>query len=286
MTHFRAGYTPAIHSAALNFIEQAENGRFYVLSPDLFDDLPRLDRDIRAVKPEAIEVMLKALYPDLTIGIINKENVTEVLSGVDRITLPYEDISKEFEDRYVPGPVLVEYIKNFLRWDRFAAVHSRVPDTDSVITEDEFHRDWMSAALQEASKSPDWWRQVGAVIRTQDGSVLLGHNRPYPIEHGTLETFGDPRSNFNAGEHIESSRAIHAEASLIAQAARDGTPLEGSTLYVTTYPCPPCAKLVAEAGIARVYFQDGYSLTDASEVLKAKKIKVVRVLGSQTPQQQ
>ncbi len=83
--------------------------------------------------------------------------------------------------------------------------------------------------------------------------------------------------DFDAGEHIELSKCIHAEAKLIAQAARDGMSLNDATLYVTTYPCPPCAKLVATAGIKKVYYRDGYSLLDAEDIFNAYAIEITLV---------
>ena len=38
---------------------------------------------------------------------------------------------------------------------------------------------------------------------------------------------------------------MHAEARLIAAAAREGRATAGAVLYVTDFPCPPCAKLIA-----------------------------------------
>jgi dCMP deaminase len=46
----------------------------------------------------------------------------------------------------------------------------------------------------------------------------------------------------------------HAEANAIAQAARVGAKLLGSTLIVTAlYPCSNCAKLIIQAGVKKVY---------------------------------
>lgn len=42
-------------------------------------------------------------------------------------------------------------------------------------------------------------------------------------------------------------RTVHAEANLVAWAARTGTPLEGCEVYCTYYPCYTCAKLIANA---------------------------------------
>lgn len=53
-------------------------------------------------------------------------------------------------------------------------------------------------------------------------------------------------------------RTVHAEANAIAQAARFGLSLDGSTLYCNTFPCWPCFKLIALAGITRIVYDDEY----------------------------
>ena len=47
-------------------------------------------------------------------------------------------------------------------------------------------------------------------------------------------------------------------------------------MYVTDFPCPPCAKLIAAAGIARLYFREGYAVLDGSDVLEGAGIEVVQ----------
>jgi dCMP deaminase len=43
-------------------------------------------------------------------------------------------------------------------------------------------------------------------------------------------------------------RTVHGEANVIAWAAREGTSLEGATLYTTMAPCYVCAKLLVNEG--------------------------------------
>lgn len=45
----------------------------------------------------------------------------------------------------------------------------------------------------------------------------------------------------------------HAERNAIYNAARVGTPLKGSYLFVTMYPCLDCARAIIQAGISKVY---------------------------------
>jgi len=66
-------------------------------------------------------------------------------------------------------------------------------------------------------------------------------------------------------------------AMLIAEAAKRGISLEGTNLYVTDFPCPPCAKLIARSGITRLYFSRGYAVLDGESTLKNKGVELVFV---------
>ena len=56
----------------------------------------------------------------------------------------------------------------------------------------------------------------------------------------------------------EYGRMTHAEMSAICDAARLGRTLQGTTLFVTTFPCHNCAKHIVAAGIDRVVFVEPY----------------------------
>ena len=53
-------------------------------------------------------------------------------------------------------------------------------------------------------------------------------------------------------------RTIHAEANAIVQAARHGIRIENSEIYVTASPCYDCFKIIANAGINKIYFGEFY----------------------------
>ena len=63
----------------------------------------------------------------------------------------------------------------------------------------------------------------------------------------------------------------------MANAAREGVATAGAVVYVTDFPCPPCAKLLAGAGIATLYYRDGYAVVDGQDVLEAAGVEIVRV---------
>ena len=67
---------------------------------------------------------------------------------------------------------------------------------------------------------------------------------------------------------------LHAEANAITKVARSGNSSEGSTLYITASPCLDCAKLIIQAGIRRVVFNELYRITDGIDLLVRAGVEV------------
>jgi cytidine deaminase len=68
--------------------------------------------------------------------------------------------------------------------------------------------------------------------------------------------------NFSAAhvsDLIEFGRAVHAEQAAICDAARRGVSIANASMYVTTFPCHLCARLIVAAGIARVVYIEPYT---------------------------
>ncbi len=63
---------------------------------------------------------------------------------------------------------------------------------------------------------------------------------------------------FTGGAHPEITCAIHAEASVVAQAAEKGISLKNADLYITTFPCFTCARLLVKAKIGKLYYMMDY----------------------------
>lgn len=60
------------------------------------------------------------------------------------------------------------------------------------------------------------------------------------------------------GQLIEFSRAIHAEMDALLSAARQGSSIIGTRMYVTTYPCHNCARHIVTSGVDEVQFIEPY----------------------------
>ena len=65
---------------------------------------------------------------------------------------------------------------------------------------------------------------------------------------------------------------IHAESNAILQAAKNGVRIEDAEIYITASPCWQCFKMMANAGIKKIYYGEFYR--DERIFETAKKIGV------------
>jgi dCMP deaminase len=147
---------------------------------------------------------------------------------------------------------------------------------DTPVSNSKFDAEMVKRAFEVAKRSPDIWRHVGAVLADGEKVLAESFNRSLTTPN-TSWAEGNPRNLFNQGDGIDMSTFMHAEAGLIAAAAKAGQSLQGKTIYVTTFPCPPCAMLIAESGIAACRFAHGYSLLDGMRVMREAGVDVKRV---------
>lgn len=270
-------YVPAVHSGYIQFFKKhgGEDAVLYVLDRSLLDEEPRLYRDMRALSPEEAVKAVSPLGYFKDVKILGLENLDEVKNLKAEKIMPKEEISLTVAKNHFQDDVVFDDAI-FLRWDRDRAVLEKEVPCDRTVSYDGFVKEMIDKAGEEAEKSPDWWRQVGAVLVFGNEIRDHSYNAHKPSDH-SLYIVGDPRSNFDAGEHIELATAVHAEAAIVAKSALEGRSMKGAELYVTTFPCPTCAKLVSGTGIKRVFFRDGYSVLDAYDVLHGAGIEVVLV---------
>lgn len=139
-------------------------------------------------------------------------------------------------------------------------------DTETVFAVTSHHDErpcwdeyFMMLANQVVSRTTCLRRAVGAVIVKDRRILATGYNGvPSGIRHcaevGCLrEELGVP-----SGQRHEICRGLHAEQNAIIQAARFGTDIDGATIYVNTQPCVVCAKMLINAGIREIVYQNPY----------------------------
>ncbi len=128
-----------------------------------------------------------------------------------------------------------------------------------------------------ATRSTCLRRQVGALLVKDRNILATGYNgTPSGIRH--CEETGCLREQLKvpSGERHELCRGLHAEQNAIIQAARHGININGSTLYCTTMPCIICTKMLINAGILRIVYDEGYADELAREMVAEAGIEVVR----------
>jgi dCMP deaminase len=211
-----------------------------------------------------------------SVEVLGAKDLSKLDQTGTRLIMPDEDISRELGNSLKKAKPVYKPV--FLRWDRRSLEENAKPLAGEKLSSRKPDLDKMKLALEVASQSSDIWRRVGAVLISKDGTVIgTASNQGEPSSQ-TPWVEGDPRNIFNKGIGIEMSLFIHAEAALIANAAKDGVSLNGATMYATTFPCPACAKLIAHSGISNLFYSEGYGVLDGQRVLEEYNVGLQRVL--------
>jgi dCMP deaminase len=114
--------------------------------------------------------------------------------------------------------------------------------------QERYDRAYMKMALEWAKLSHCTRKKVGALIVREGMIISDGYN-------------GTPSGFPNDCEDAEGSTlwyVLHAEANAILKVARSTNNARGATLYLTHSPCKECSKLILQAGIKRLVYQDAY----------------------------
>ena len=143
--------------------------------------------------------------------------------------------------------------------------------------------DWdtyfMDIAHVVKSRSNCCRRNVAAVIVKDRRIISTGYNgTPRGVRNccdgGCARCHSDVPSGSGLGECICS----HAEENSITQAAYHGISTKGATIYVTLSPCLMCSKMIINAGIREVVYDEEYSVTEQTRAILAESGVVLRKL--------
>lgn len=120
-----------------------------------------------------------------------------------------------------------------------------------------FNDIYMNLAVDLAARSHCVRAQVGAVLTKDTRIISIGYNGPPSGTHNCDEEW--PDTGCEKDSRGSCSLALHAEENAILYASRNGSRIEGATLYTTLSPCIACARLILSSGIKVVYFKDSYA---------------------------
>ena len=110
-------------------------------------------------------------------------------------------------------------------------------------------------------------RKVGAIIVKDQMIISDGYN-------GTQSGFENVCEDESGATK---PYVLHAEANAITKVARSNNSSDGATLYVTSSPCMECAKLIIQAGVKRVVYNEQYRLTDGIDLLRRAGIECIQI---------
>ena len=129
---------------------------------------------------------------------------------------------------------------------------------------------FMNIAKEAATRSTCDRKHVGAVI-VRDRTILsTGYN-------GSIR--GTPHCD-EVGHLMENGHCvatIHAETNAILQAAKNGVMIDGGELFITASPCWNCFKMLANAGIKKVYYGEFYRDERIFDVAKRLGIELIHI---------
>ena len=124
--------------------------------------------------------------------------------------------------------------------------------TTSSISVNPHLNHWDKRFLRIAEEIKTWSKDPG----TKVGSVLVESRRILATGYnGFPQNLSDSLDRYIDREY-KLLTVLHSEVNAILNAAKNGTKVEGSTLYVTFPPCSQCASAVIQAGVAKVVCPD------------------------------
>ncbi len=136
---------------------------------------------------------------------------------------------------------------------------------------------FMTITRMVAKRSTCMRRHVGAILVKDKRILATGYNgAPTGLRH--CEEVGCLREDTSipSGERHELCRGLHAEQNAIIQAAYHGISIGKATLYCTNKPCVICSKMLINAGINKIIFEEGYKDPLADQMLSEAGIEMER----------
>lgn len=279
-------YMPVLHAGYLKLFDEVKPQVIALISEEILRNLPEslayiAGKDvIRAVSSQQMRSVVERLLLISTTVCATRKLLSEFARPTYDVVMPDEDVSIAIAEKYfggvdkvtlvVPPAPRLRYHRNNVEEKKLLVPGRRIPLT-------ELDQEMMALATSVAARSPDWWRQVGGVLMARDGRRIVAYNEHQPHEQ-IAATLGDPRSIFKSGVRTDLSFGDHAEHVLVGEAARLLFGTNGSTMYLTTFPCLPCARLTVRAGVRRLFYRDpSYGLLDADQYLRLKKVELIEV---------
>ena len=110
-----------------------------------------------------------------------------------------------------------------------------------------------------------------------DSSTSIWHDVKTEFPINTCKTCNNERKVVYKTKTVTRDSVLHAEQNALMFALKNGISTEGATLYCTDAPCVTCAKLIAQAGITKVFYSRDYHDTSGVDLLQEVGIEVFKL---------
>ena len=134
---------------------------------------------------------------------------------------------------------------------------------------------FMNIAKVAATRSTCDRKHVGAVIVRDKTILSTGYN-------GSIR--GMPHCD-EAGHMMENDHCIatiHAEANAVLQAAKNGVMIDRAEVFISASPCWPCFKMLANAGIKKIFYGEFYRDERIFDVAKKLGMELTHIKVDQS----
>ena len=133
--------------------------------------------------------------------------------------------------------------------------------------QEKFDRAYLRMAREWGKLSRCKRKQVGAIIVKDRMIISDGYN-------GTPSGFDNDCEDEDG---ITKWYVLHAEANAILKVASSTQSCRGATLYITLSPCRECSKLIHQAGIIRVVYQNTYKDNSGLDFLDKAGVELIHL---------
>jgi len=123
----------------------------------------------------------------------------------------------------------------------------------------------MATSWSQLSKAKR--KKVGCLV-VKDGQIISDGYNGTPKGYDNDCEF-ETRFGFETRPEV-----LHAESNALMKLAKSTNSSENCTIYLTLSPCFECSKLLVQAGVKRVVYNEQYRDTSGLEFLKVNGIEV------------
>lgn len=179
-------------------------------------------------------------------------------------------------------PVSLEQVKLEIshKWGKIFLPEKKQREVVIAETRDSFDASMIDKTFDIVQQSNCWYNPAGCVIVLNGKIVSEATSTSWDKENFDQIPFKWQELELAEGERMNFGETMHSEPLAIAIAAKNGVKLEGATIYLTKFPCLPCASVIIGAGIKKVVFEDdSYGLADA-HILAENGVELVKIVRS------